>query len=507
MNQKSKTEGGVVALRCAICGLPTHSDNKQPAEGGPRSRAEKFAGKLLILSTLASLIFIGLIINILQLILVCTIKLSGNRKWRRIHKKLNGNLVYLLFTQPTFLIYFWSKIKLNIVLENVGLIEDVRGPIMGIILANHTFELDWITCFVMADQLGNIGAYKCFAKDELKYLPIIGWAFWMSDLIYVKRNWKQDRVDINQKLDELLYYDQFLLGIFAEGTRYTPEKHRASVEFAKSRGIKPFKYHLYPRSRGFAYTIRHYLLGAVQHKQLDEKPVRVFNIEILMPGRPNFKHFIEGRQLSADIYCEEVCLSQEVRDEVLNSLDEDDCPKLSQFLLDVYRRKDALVEEYAMGGGRFNVNSPNGGHYPFEQPLRPFVYWSLCMSFTYGTLAYLATYVFAESITFWSMLSFFLSGTFLMLRRIERESKPRAMGAATFGKSSESDVDLLDDILTTKCANSINEDRCACKVAPRDKLVSQTVAELANNSESFTRRQHYTLSSSLDAEIFSNSPA
>lgn len=36
-----------------------------------------------------------------------------------------------------------------------------------------------------------------------------------------------------------------------EGTRYTQEKHEASIEFAKSRGLPVFKHHLLPRTRGF----------------------------------------------------------------------------------------------------------------------------------------------------------------------------------------------------------------------------------------------------------------
>ena len=39
--------------------------------------------------------------------------------------------------------------------------------------------------------------------------------------------------------------------IFCEGTRFTEEKYKASVDFAKSKGLPVFKHHLYPRTRGF----------------------------------------------------------------------------------------------------------------------------------------------------------------------------------------------------------------------------------------------------------------
>jgi lysophosphatidic acid acyltransferase / lysophosphatidylinositol acyltransferase len=43
----------------------------------------------------------------------------------------------------------------------------------------------------------------------------------------------------------------------AEGTRFTPKKHAASIEFAKQRGMNELKYHLIPRSKGFTTSLPH----------------------------------------------------------------------------------------------------------------------------------------------------------------------------------------------------------------------------------------------------------
>ena len=40
--------------------------------------------------------------------------------------------------------------------------------------------------------------------------------------------------------------------IFCEGTRFTEAKYQSAVEFARKRGLKEFKHHLYPRTKGFA---------------------------------------------------------------------------------------------------------------------------------------------------------------------------------------------------------------------------------------------------------------
>lgn len=47
------------------------------------------------------------------------------------------------------------------------------------------------------------------------------------------------------------------LCLFAEGTRFTPEKHKVSVEFSKSRGYPVLKHHLFPRTKGFCFILKH----------------------------------------------------------------------------------------------------------------------------------------------------------------------------------------------------------------------------------------------------------
>ena len=53
--------------------------------------------------------------------------------------------------------------------------------------------------------------------------------------------------------------------IFPEGSRFTKEKHEASKEFCRSRGLQPLKHHLYPRTKGFAYAVKnmHYSKNSV----------------------------------------------------------------------------------------------------------------------------------------------------------------------------------------------------------------------------------------------------
>ena len=45
--------------------------------------------------------------------------------------------------------------------------------------------------------------------------------------------------------------------IFCEGTRFTRAKFKMGVEFARSKGLTELKYHLMPRTKGFAVLAHH----------------------------------------------------------------------------------------------------------------------------------------------------------------------------------------------------------------------------------------------------------
>lgn len=397
-----------------------------------RSKLVKFFGKTLIFMTIISFLFIGLIINIAQLFLLVTIKFSDNSKWRSFHKRVNSYLVMILFSPPIAILYTWSNINLNITIADKQLIEDVKGQMLGIIIPNHSYELDYMVSFVLADQLGDIGNYKSLSKDELKYLPIIGWALYMADIVFVKRNWKEDKLTIAKKLNELFDYKQFLLGLFAEGTRFTPEKHQASIEFALSRNIKPLKHHLIPRTRGFNYIVRHYYREIIFNKRIDEKYFRLFSLEMIMPEKLKFRDFMDGKQIKADVYCEEVYLTNEIKYEILNSRDENDCPLSTQLIHDIFKRKDQLVDEYRINGNKFIVNTKSGANWPFERRNRALFIWITGLIFTYATLGYLTVTRFADSYIFWSILVGFVTSCVYMLRRIAKESKAKRIAIGGF---------------------------------------------------------------------------
>jgi len=135
-------------------------------------------------------------------------------------------------------------------------------------VANHRYELDAILLWMACEKLKCLGSSRAFAKKELKYVPIVGWTFFFGEYIFLERSWEKDAKNIGPALDKLMAYEQHMpLTIIAEGTRFTQEKYKASLQFAKDKGLKvEYKYHLLPRIKGFAYSVRYLKQNRKQKK-------------------------------------------------------------------------------------------------------------------------------------------------------------------------------------------------------------------------------------------------
>lgn len=53
----------------------------------------------------------------------------------------------------------------------------------------------------------------------------------------------------------VLVHDQVV--IYCEGTRFTEEKYKKGLEYIKKHDLPPLKYHLPPRTKGFALLAEH----------------------------------------------------------------------------------------------------------------------------------------------------------------------------------------------------------------------------------------------------------
>ncbi|XP_011385199.1 1-acyl-sn-glycerol-3-phosphate acyltransferase gamma-like [Pteropus vampyrus] len=84
---------------------------------------------------------------------------------------------------------------------------------------------------------------------------------------------------------------QFLL--YCEGTRFTEQKHRVSMEVAVSKGLPVLKYHLLPRTKGFTTAVQ-CLRGTV---------AAVYDVTLNFRGNknPSLLGILYGKKYEADM--------------------------------------------------------------------------------------------------------------------------------------------------------------------------------------------------------------
>ena len=129
----------------------------------------------------------------------------------------------------------------------------------GLVIGNHRFQMDSLFYWITSEMTNSLGSAKAYAKSDLRWMPIIGWVFFFGEFIFLRRNWKEDEKSIGPALDTLMRspYPIVLL-ILPEGTRFTPEKYAAGMAYAKEHNLNVnLKYHLLPRVKGFANSLRH----------------------------------------------------------------------------------------------------------------------------------------------------------------------------------------------------------------------------------------------------------
>ena len=138
----------------------------------------------------------------------------------------------------------------------------------------------------------------------------------------------------------------FQLLLFAEGTRYTPAKHAASVEFARKAGLPPLQHLLLPRTKGFLSTLEQ-LRGkfpAIYSCTLafntlvylftsSTCELRSITVEILIyrdeGAPPTLKNMLLGRRVMGEMLLERVPLEKVPKD----------VDKASDWLQESYRQK------------------------------------------------------------------------------------------------------------------------------------------------------------------------
>jgi len=169
---------------------------------------------------------------------------------------------------------------------------DVQGieglPYEGWYLVNCNHQ-SWVDIFVLQHLLNRrIPMLKFFLKQQLIYVPVIGLAWWALDFPFMKRHGKaqlRKRPELRQQDTEATRRacEKFALVPtsvmnFAEGTRFTPAKHRAQAS--------PYRHLLKPKAGALALALN----------AMGERFRSLVDVTIVYPaGRPTFWDFLCGR--------------------------------------------------------------------------------------------------------------------------------------------------------------------------------------------------------------------
>jgi 1-acyl-sn-glycerol-3-phosphate acyltransferase len=120
---------------------------------------------------------------------------------------------------------------------------------IDIIMANHFSSFDFVIINLLIHKYDK---FYVLYKNSLKYVPFM--SSLLTDSISLHRNWELDKEPIIQKINN---YDNCLIILFPEGTRYTPKLFRESRTFCYNNKFPLFNNLLAPRTKGIYLIINH----------------------------------------------------------------------------------------------------------------------------------------------------------------------------------------------------------------------------------------------------------
>ena len=218
--------------------------------------------------------------------------------------------------------------KLDLVISG----DEIPPRENAIVLCNHQQMPDITLLLVLARDKERLGDMKWFVKDQLKYMPAIGWGMVFLDCLFVKRDWTADMETIRQTFGRIMRDKVPLwLMIFPEGTRFSPKKLESSRSFAEKAGVTVPRHTLIPRTKGFVASVK----GLQGHVDA------VYDVTIgYEQGIPTLWQYIKGLVPRAHMHLHRVAAPQ------LPSGDDE----LSDWMMARFQRKDELLEHFYKHG-------------------------------------------------------------------------------------------------------------------------------------------------------------
>ena len=195
----------------------------------------------------------------------------------------------------------------------------------------------WVDIFVLQRVLNRrIPLLKFFLKQQLIYVPVIGLAWWALDFPFMRRHSKaalrkhperrnQDRETARRACAKFAKVPTSVMN-FAEGTRYTPAKHRAQSS--------PYRHLLKPKAGAMALALN----------AMGDQFQALLDVSIAYPdGTPSFWALASGRAGRVMVHIRELpipaglCTGDYTADAAFRS-------EFHRWLAQLWEEKDAQID-------------------------------------------------------------------------------------------------------------------------------------------------------------------
>ena len=207
-------------------------------------------------------------------------------------------------------------------------------------------------------------------KQSLKWIPIIGPGMQFYSFVFMSRKWNVDKPRMSHRLRKLKkthrspdgkgQLDPMWLLIFPEGTNLSANQRDKSTAWAEKSGMKDVRHLLLPRSTGLQFSLQE-LYGTVEY---------IYDCTIAYEGIGR-EEYAQDVFTIRDLYLQGLgpkSINLHWRRFAVSSVPFNDAEKFNAWILDRWREKDDMLEEF-VNTGRLPADDVEGepmmnGHAP-----------------------------------------------------------------------------------------------------------------------------------------------
>lgn len=213
------------------------------------NNALKSGGQLHGIAAIALLVSYT-ILGFIPILFIGILKLFPNRRWKTFCTRMVDAIATAWSGANNAYIDRTQQIKWEV----IGL-ENLSRKNWYLVIANHQSWLD----IVVLQRLFNrkIPVLKFFIKDQLKWIPLLGFSWWAMGCPFMKRYSKEyltkkphkkgKDLQSTRKAIELFRHTPAAVMNFVEGTRFTQQKNKQQQS--------PYQHLLKPKAGGIGFVI------------------------------------------------------------------------------------------------------------------------------------------------------------------------------------------------------------------------------------------------------------